>query len=159
MNIEERLSRRSMKTACGCILWLGSTDPKGYGRLHNSKGSRHVHRIAYELAVGPIPPGMELDHLCRIPSCVNPEHLEPVTRKQNVDRGLAATVHKARYALRTHCKDGHELTPENTYIYNHPDGLLRRRCRKCNANEQKNRRLQRRLSAPMPARNAVTSWK
>lgn len=137
MEIEERLARKSMKTACGCILWLGSTDPNGYGRLYNPKGSRHVHRIAYELAVGPIPAGMELDHLCRIPSCVNPDHLEPVTRQQNILRGMVPVTNKSK---RTHCKLGHELTDENTYLYKAPDGVTRRRCKTCNKLEQRNRR-------------------
>ncbi len=77
----------------GCLLWLGEVNSAGYGRI--SQGNSHVgkrvrslaHRVSYELAKGQVPPGMELDHLCRVPSCINPEHLEPVTRSENNRRG------------------------------------------------------------------------
>ena len=138
--LEDRLAAKSMRTSCGCVIWLGSTDPKGYGRLHNPKGSRHAHRIAYELARGPIPKGMELDHLCRISSCVNPDHLEPVTRKENIRRGVVSEVNKSN---RHFCKLGHELTDENTYLYDPGDGYMRRRCKKCNTLEQRRRRVSR----------------
>lgn len=141
--IEDRLARRSMMTACGCRIWFGSTDPKGYGRIHNPHGSRHTHIVAYELVKGPVPKGKELDHLCRVPSCINPDHLEPVTRQENILRGILPSTNKARYAARTHCKLGHELTDENTYIFNHPDGIKRRRCKLCNALEQRELRKRR----------------
>lgn len=107
------------KTA-GCWLWRGYTW-KGYGRS-NGVGA---HRVAYEELVGPIPSGLELDHLCREPLCVRPDHLEPVTRAENMRR---------RSAAMTHCANGHEFTPENTYDLtrmNKPGGG-RRSCRACN---------------------------
>lgn len=82
-----------------------------------------VHRIAYELAVGPIPVGLVIDHLCRNHSCINPEHLEPVTNVENVMRGESAW---ARNARKTHCKRGHEFTDENTIRRNGT-----RSCRQC----------------------------
>ena len=101
-----------------CWLWTGRTHD-GYGRY--SGGSSH--RIAYELLVGPIPDGLELDHLCRVTQCVNPDHLEPVTREENIRR---------RYLLVTSCKNGHPFTPENTYPI--PPTVRRsgkRACRTC----------------------------
>jgi hypothetical protein len=77
----------------GCVLWLGELNSAGYGRI--SQGNNHVgkrvrylaHRVSYELAKGQVPEGMELDHLCRVRCCINPEHLEPVTRSENNRRG------------------------------------------------------------------------
>lgn len=74
----------------GCWLWLGSLTDKGYGRFYMG-GKRYLaHRYSYEHFVGPIPEGLEPDHLCRVPACVNPAHLEPVTRSENTRRGWAA---------------------------------------------------------------------
>lgn len=94
----------------GCWLWLGSLDRGGYGKLASGA---IAHRVVYEQHKGPIPEGRQLDHLCRQRSCVNPDHLEPVTRRENVIRGNVS-----RGADRTgkpFCKHGHALTPENTY--------------------------------------------
>lgn len=81
----------------GCWLWTGATSPQGYGRFNAGlrEDARNVlaHRWSYEHHVGPIPDGLDLDHLCRVRHCVNPEHLEPVTRQENVQRG-----HRARSA-------------------------------------------------------------
>ena len=80
----------------GCWLWTGATTPGGYGRLtvgSQIDGTRRqvrAHRRSYERLVGPIPDGLDLDHLCRTPGCVNPEHLEPVTRRENIRRGYEA---------------------------------------------------------------------
>lgn len=110
----------------GCWIWTGYRQPEGYGRVDaktklTSSGTRLAHRIAYELLVGPIPDGLHLDHLCRIPACVNPDHLEPVTSAENTRRGLHGE-------LRTECKRGHELTPENTRIRASDNS---RKCRQC----------------------------
>jgi hypothetical protein len=96
-----------------CWIWTGRTH-KGYARAGDGQASRWM----YQRMVGPIPEGLELDHLCETPLCVNPEHLEPVTRLENMRR---------RYANYTHCKHGHEFTPANTYI--RPSG--HRDCRAC----------------------------
>lgn len=97
-----------------CWLWRGSVKKDGYGRI----GATVAHRAVYEVLVGGIPEGLELDHLCRVIVCVNPRHLEPVDRLENMRR---------RYATYTHCKNGHEFTTENTYVM--PDG--NRSCRTC----------------------------
>ena len=115
-----------------CWLWTGRIGKGGYGRL----GPRLAHRAAYELFVGPVPQGFELDHLCRTPNCVNPQHLEPVTPEENWLR----SHNPARInADKTHCKNGHEFTPENTLLNtrNRPSRRPYRRCRKCTQARQR----------------------
>lgn len=92
-----------------CWVWEGSKSSPGYGHFGLDNKTPASHRVAYEWFVGPIPEGLQLDHLCRNPSCVNPAHLEPVTPKENVQRGLAGR-------LRTHCKHGHKFTHANTVV-------------------------------------------
>lgn len=99
------------KDAGGCWLWGGFTEPKGYGRFQVGGAARLAHRISYELHVGPIPDGLVLDHLCRVRNCVNPEHLEPVTSRENTLRGETPA---AANVTKTHCLRGHEFTAENT---------------------------------------------
>lgn len=93
----------------------------GYGSLWHEGRVRGAHRVFYEDLVGPIPDGLEIDHLCRNRRCVNPGHLEPVTHAENMRRGAVATA--------THCKNGHEFTPENTY--GRQDDHGDRQCRTC----------------------------
>lgn len=110
---------RHVQKTDGCWLWIGPTQQDGYGRLTPGHGQQvGAHRWFYAELRGPIPPGMELDHLCRVRNCVNPEHLEPVTHAENMRR-----------ARLTHCRRGHEFTPENTYI--RPNKYLTRVCRQC----------------------------
>ena len=101
-----------MSAETGCWVWTAYRDRDGYGVVSDtSNRGRRAHRAVYELHVGPIPEGLQLDHLCRNTGCVNPAHLEPVTCRVNLLRG--DTVN-ARNAQKTHCKRGHEFTPENT---------------------------------------------
>lgn len=96
-----------------CWLWKGFIH-KGYGQYAITAPLLvRAHRFAYELLVGPIPQGLHLDHLCRVRSCVNPAHLEPVTCKENLLRG---DTFNARNVAKTHCLNGHEYTDENTYL-------------------------------------------
>lgn len=112
----------------GCWLWVASCQPSGYGQIRRGKTTALAHRVAYELLVGPIGDGLDLDHLCRVRSCVNPAHLEPVTRRENARRGL-------RGVLLVACPKGHPYSDQNTYIC--PDGS--RRCRTCHRIEMRRR--------------------
>lgn len=103
----------------GCWLWIGK-DWSGYGVIwgggSRKKGKfRAAHRVSYELHIGPIPDGLELDHLCRVTCCVNPAHLEPVTHLVNLKRGNWGKFRRVAGPLPSHCKNGHELTPDNVY--------------------------------------------
>mgnify|MGYP001609562296 CR=1 FL=1 len=95
----------------GCWVWLDNYNPAGYGGMRRSKstGGEYVfaHRAMYELLIGPIPPGLVIDHLCRNRGCVNPAHLEPVTMRENVLRGVGVA---AENAAKTHCDHGHEFS-------------------------------------------------
>ena len=110
-SLEDRFWSRVDKTD-GCWLWTGALVTGGYGSI--GLGQRRnglAHRVSYELHVGPIPNGLQIDHLCRVRRCVNPAHLDVVTIRENVLRGEGIT---ARYARKTHCAHGHEFTEENT---------------------------------------------
>lgn len=130
----------------GCWEWSGYRE-HGYGRFWPG-GRRHpgvhdiaAHRYSYERFVGPIQPEMTLDHLCRNPGCVNPNHLEAVTIGENLRRSpdQLSTVNTRK----THCLNGHEFTDENTYLYvnakSHSRGA--RHCRTCRR-EANRRRVQ-----------------
>ena len=106
-----------------CWLWQAQTR-KGYGQFWDGDRMMPAHRYAYEFCVGPIPEGLTIDHLCRNRPCVLPNHLEPVTNRVNVLRGVGPTAMRAR---QTHCDWGHAFTGENTYL--RPSGG--RRCRSC----------------------------
>jgi hypothetical protein len=108
----------------GCWLWLGALSDNGYGVFAKTKREiRKAHRVAFEALVGAVPAGLDLDHRCRVRCCSNPAHLDPVTRAENLRRS-PITAHSRKFA--THCKRGHEFTPENT------GGLGRARyCRAC----------------------------
>jgi hypothetical protein len=108
-----------------CLIWTGTKTSHGYGSVTVGRRTRAAHRVSYELAKGPIPDGLTLDHLCCVKLCVNPDHLEPVTALENIRRW------RVLVAKPGHCIHGHEYTPENTY--RRPLRPNRPECRKCNA--------------------------
>mgnify|MGYP001562260252 FL=1 len=114
---------RKFTISDGCWEWTGAFRRNGYGR-YGGQPSVLAHRAVYEALVGPIPEGMQLDHLCKNRSCVNPAHLEPVTPKENILRGAGFAAQNAQM---THCIHGHEFTEANTYI--RANGA--RTCRTC----------------------------
>ena len=118
-----------------CWLWKGDKDSDGYGRVRiDDKRRRTAHRVSYELFVGPMPVGMEPDHLCRNHSCVRPDHLEAVTHRENILRGTSPAALHARQVT---CHQGHPL---------HAAGG-RRHCRTCNAEAARRYRQRKKIEA------------
>lgn len=136
-NLEEKIVKTD-----SCWVWDGAIQGAGYGTAWDKRirKIKLAHRLVYELLVGPIPDGLTLDHLCRNRACVNPEHLEPVSMKENVLRGISPSAQKARQVL---CIRGHELVAT-------PKG---RRCFICVANYQASDR------AREMARERNKSWR
>lgn len=116
-------SKVSVTGISRCWFWKASLRRAGDGQFKYNGKMIAAHRLSYELLVGVIPKGLELDHLCRNRSCVNPYHLEPVTHLENMRRGIGGW----NSSIKIHCPRGHMYTTENTYIYN-----LWRHCRICN---------------------------
>ncbi len=113
-----------------CWIWTRSLNGSGYARIYVNRRLVRAHRFAYEYHIKNIPEGLDLDHLCRNRACVNPNHLEPVTRKVNLNRG--SQVKGNPNAAKTHCKNGHPLSGDNLYLVpgNTKSGVFRR-CRAC----------------------------
>lgn len=119
-----RFERRIQPGPGGCWLWQGRLNHYGYGTFKPTvEVTTYAHRWSYEYHVAAVPEGLELDHLCRVRNCVNPEHLEPVTHAENQRRMRRPT-----------CFHGHPMTPENTYIRRDGRG---RQCRTCKRNRQR----------------------
>jgi hypothetical protein len=123
-----------------CWLWRGSKDPAGYGIVKLERRQARAHRVAYELAVGPIPDGLTIDHLCENKGCVNPDHMEPVTRGVNNLRGNSPWALNAKRLV---CKHGHPLTGENLRIT--PRGT--RACKACSRRTTREWQAQRKEAA------------
>lgn len=117
---EDPLFWEKVEVTESCWLWVASTNGKGYGTYSKWKLNRYAHRYAYEMVNGEIVDGLEIDHLCGTRNCVRPDHLEAVTHAENMRRMSQS---------QTHCKRGHEFTPENTRIMNYGNG--RRLCKEC----------------------------
>ncbi len=124
-SVTERFNRFVMPvTESGCFLWVGFVNPDGYGLIQVDGSARGAHRVAYELGKGSIPQGMQIDHLCRVRCCVNPDHLEAVTGKVNTLRGQSI---QALNAIKTRCSHGHLLEGQNLRL--RPNGS--RACKMC----------------------------
>lgn len=131
-----------------CWEWLGAKSKLGYGTISKPGGGTvGAHRWTCELFKGKIPDGYHVDHLCRNPSCVNPQHLEPVTPTENKLRGVSPHAKNAR---KTHCPKGHEYSEENTYI---SPKVGHRQCKTCRAN------LVRERTASGEAREYMREWR
>lgn len=116
--VEQRLWAKVDFTG-DCWLWTAGCNNQGYGQIKVAGKVEKAHRVAWELLVGPISTGREMDHLCRVKRCVNPDHLEPVTHQVNDRRGIAGAVNGVRERSKTHCPYGHEYSPENTWVDRH----------------------------------------
>lgn len=125
-------SKVAIATGDECWIWIAGKTNAGYGQYHIGMAGKNrskmglAHRISFEAIRGQVPEGLDLDHLCRNRDCVNPDHLEPVTRGENVRRGIKGV-------LTTHCPQGHEYSHQNTHINKHGHRL----CRTCNREKQR----------------------
>jgi hypothetical protein len=109
----------------GCWLWFRSLDSRGYGNSWHGNAHWKAHRLAWLAYRGPIPDGLELDHICRVRSCVNPSHLRAVTGKENTLAGISVSAVNAK---KTHCIRGHELSGDNLGSQHEGKG---RKCLRC----------------------------
>lgn len=134
----------------GCWGWTAFRSEKGYGQFRVGVRTVRAHRFAYEAMVGPIPDGLTIDHLCRNRGCQNPDHLEPVTSRENTLRGDTAPAHNA---AKTHCPAAHPYTPRNTYV----SKRNRRDCRACHLERDRRARQRRTATATIEAPQAVAS--
>jgi hypothetical protein len=135
MNAAERFAMKVTMVRdnpAACWPWEGAKDGKGYGRFWLKGRDHPAHRISYEMAHGYIPDDLEIDHLCRNRSCVNPAHLEPVTTRENLLRGKTLA---ARNAKATVCVNGHPFTAANTYPWRG-----KRLCRTCRGEADRRRK-------------------
>lgn len=123
-SVERLMLLYRVEESTGHWLWTASLGEFGYGQVRWGGTMRRAHRVVYAVMVGPIPPGMVLDHLCGVRHCVNPAHLEPVTQRVNMAR-----------AVKPHCKNGHEWTTETTIVRKGGKRL----CRTCNRAYQRER--------------------
>jgi len=137
-SVEPRFLAKVEKTDT-CWLWTAWIERNGYGRFWLDGRQHGAHRVAYELYVGPIPVGLEIDHLCRVRHCVNPDHLEAVTASENARR--MAALRTPYQALREKCRNGHPYDAENTITT--PSGRMCRTCKRAagRASYERNREI------------------
>jgi hypothetical protein len=134
----DRIASHVALAETGCLIWTAALGRDGYARVRVIASTRvyknvPVHRVVYEYVVGPIPEGMQIDHLCRNRACCRPEHLEPVTIRENLLRG---ETHAAANAAKTHCANGHPFSGENLSIQ---VGRYQRVCKACKRAEARRR--------------------
>ena len=144
---EERFAEKWRKDENGCHVWTAAKNSNGYGSFYLGR-TRPAHRVAWDWARGPVQDGKQLDHLCRNRACVNVDHLEPVTCRENVLRGVGFAAVNSKL---THCPKGHQLQ-EIRMILVHGKTKRHRRCREC---ERPNERMsQRKRRAEAKAKRA-----
>lgn len=135
-----------------CVEWQGSVATNGYGRFKLMGRHHQAHRLSYELLVGPIPPGLVIDHLCKNKRCINPEHLEAVTNVENLMRGEGI---QARNKRKTHCNHGHPLSGDNLHISATTGERICKACRRVSQRKSDaRRRRQHREANPLPPKVA-----
>ena len=139
MNLPERIVRKFTHDESGCWVWTAYKNDDGYGVVWdgNVGKTRKAHQVLYELAKGPIPDGLEIDHLCSNRACINPDHLEAVAHLENVRRGTTGQGGNWQKD-KTVCPQGHPYSVENTYAY--PPGSRQpggRKCRTCHRIQQR----------------------
>lgn len=101
-----------------CWYWLGTIQPNGYGKININGQNKLAHRFMWTYLVGPIPKDYQIDHLCKVKSCVNPDHLQPVTSQENIRRSSVAVAARNNFRLQAVCKNGHIRSSTNTKITN-----------------------------------------
>jgi hypothetical protein len=132
--LAERITER-IDDSGECWLWQGHTSADGYAFFSVNGRNTAVHRVSYEAFVAPMPDGLEIDHLCRVRSCVNPSHLEAVTHRVNMQRRVYTPE------LRAQCRNGHLYDEQNTLT-----NSGRRRCRACHVEAMRRYRQKARAS-------------
>ena len=123
-----------------CWIWVASKDSSGYGHCSVNGKIRPAHRVCYELIYGGVSRDLDLDHLCRVKNCVNPDHLEPVTRSENTLRGKLPSILRERRARINTCPLGHPYDTENTYLRKDRPGRECKKCRTESARKYRNAR-------------------
>ncbi len=154
--LPDRVRSKIVSDGDGCWFWVGSRNRKGYGNLRRDQadGGQVIaaHRYVYQKLVGPIPEGLQIDHLCRVRHCVNPKHLEPVEPVVNTRRSPVAPA--AIRGRRTHCDKGHPFAGENLRWRNRR-GIMSRICVECTliqGREQGDRQRAAKGLPPLPPR-------
>ena len=127
-----------IKEVGSCWEWTSSIRKDGYGQFSFNGKPVLTHRFSFELFKGYIPINLDLDHLCRNRKCVNPDHLEAVTRSENLIRGNAVLKRGVEQSQKTHCPQGHQYLDDNLYVWKNEKNNTERHCRKChNIQQQK----------------------
>ena len=143
-----KIVTRSVIDENGCWLWQGGRT-SGYGQIR-VHGRREVcHRVTYKFIKGDIPDGLELDHICRVRHCVNPDHVEPVTHATNIFRAALGQRNSNT------CKYGHEWTPDNTYIRD-DNGQIHRQCKMCARISRERKKMEKDIEDFYKEKNLVT---
>jgi hypothetical protein len=148
MTLLERLFSK-ISSVDDCWIWGGGIDGSGYGVINIDGSYFKVHRISYEIFIGPIPSNLVVDHTCRIRNCINPGHLEPVTQKENVARALIDVPDRVQNKVGRYCQKGRHLLRQGRigeYLKFKKDGVTPRvehRCKDCDRDRKREYRSKR----------------